>query len=220
MNHLISYPRSGRNMVRVAFDRLGPHFISLDMGGQTKLGIEAQTIEDRLLTSCFSEDRPIAEATHDVKQVKEGDKVVILIRDPRDAIVSRARQYETQGWNFVPAMDMLITTRSWITFYEQLADALEAHLITDFQYFRYEDLVEASNLQAHLFKMLDVWDVMSTLIQTDSNPLEEQFEDTNKMMPQFFRRGKIGSYKDEMSLYFQDRVIGQCEDWMQRFKYL
>jgi 8-oxo-dGTP pyrophosphatase MutT (NUDIX family) len=198
-----SFPRSGNTFLRIVLLRLYGIRTSVtdDVDGvAVRLGRELIGFEER--PSSLAEMRADS-ATHFVKthrqrddDVDESDRVIHLVRDGRDALVSWARQQsEDDPAGFESAMGAMIDrtdergTGSWG------ANALSwlEHPGANRVLLRYEDLITDPGARLN-----EVMAMVAPGAQRLEGAVIPSFAELHQIDGLFFRRGVVGSHGDEM----------------------
>jgi hypothetical protein len=198
-----SFPRSGNTFLRIALHRLYGIRTSVvyDIDGVAqRLGPRTVGFEAR--PASIAEMRT-SDLQHFVKthrrrddDVRDGDRVICLVRDGRDALVSWARQRcEEPGRDFRAELERMLVldkprgTGSWgDTTLSWLQPPMPHRAVL-----RYEHLV--SDPQGAVRGVLSELDLRQALVAGASVP---SFAQLRLLDPSFFRRGMVGSYRDEM----------------------
>ncbi len=198
-----SFPRSGNTFLRIALLRL--------YGIRTSVVYDVDGVAERLGRDLVgSEERPasLAEmradtATHFIKthrrrddDVDASDRVIHLVRDGRDALVSWARQHSEQDpAQFESALGAMIDstdergTGSWGANVLSWLEHPEANRVL----LRYEALIADPAARANEI----VATVMPGVQQIDGAVIPS-FTELHQIDGLFFRRGVAGSHGDEM----------------------
>jgi Sulfotransferase domain len=202
---LASYPRSGNTMARIVCHKVyGLLSYSLyeerpwENGHEnlaSVMGSAGQVTEAGLDELRRRPERCLVK-THGLPL--DDSPALCLIRDGRDALVSYAhfiRTYEAgmaQRFTFEQMLRLLITSRDHFGGWSDNIKAWRTRTGTVI-WLRYEDLIRAP--QAQLERVLRQLGVGPS--PTDGPPVD--FADLNRRWPEFFRKGKIGSWREEMN---------------------
>lgn len=218
MNYLASYPRSGRNMVRIAMSQIGGHYIAINEDCSDGTGVDKLMRDDHEPETYGF----LALATHALIKPKPEDNVVVLVRDPRDVIVSYAHELvRNENCDFIGAMHFLIdhleSPQGWATFYKHYLNLRgETNII------KYEEIIAGHSIIFSLRHMLRVWNRSDGLIlegKKAEDSFKNQFKTSHEANPGFFRKGQIGAYKQEMPPEAVAKVNKICEHYMEIFNY-
>lgn len=200
---LASYPRSGNTFLRILLHRL--------YGVRTSVVYDIDGVAERLgpdmvgFRRCRDSLDAMRESTelHFVKthrqrddDVDESDKAVCLVRDGRDSLVSWARlECEKPGRSFRVELDQMIEretrrgTGSWgNNVLSWLQPSAQQRVVL-----RFEDLV--SEPSESLRRTLARLAIGLTRRAGSEAPT---FAELHHVDPRFFRRGQIGTYRDEL----------------------
>jgi hypothetical protein len=198
-----SYPRSGNTFLRIALHRLYGIATSTvyDVDGVAQrlgpdlVGFEARPAE---VATMRDDDRLHFVKTHRPRDaaVHERDHAICLVRDGRDALVSWARQRsEPTGRTYLDELARMIVspdgvgTGQWGTnVLSWVADRAPRRVMI-----RYEDLIAAPHAA--------VGRVMAELapaIGPLPGAVVPSFAELHELDAQFFRRGVVGTHRDEL----------------------
>jgi hypothetical protein len=225
---LASYPRSGNTMVRIICHKVyGLLSYSLyeerpwENGHEnlaSVMGSAGQVTEAGLDELRGRPERCLVK-THGLPL--DDSPALCLVRDGRDALVSYAhfiRTYEpgmAQRFTFEQMLRLLITSRDHFGGWSDNIKAWRTRIGTVI-WLRYEDLIRAP--QAQLKRALRQLGVEPW--PTGGSPVD--FADLNRRWPEFFRKGEIGSWHEEMSeelheLFWQHHYEPMCWFGYRRF---
>ena len=206
---LASFPRSGNTFLRILLDRL--------YGVRSSTVYDVDGVAQRLGTSFVGyADRPASyaamrasNAVHFVKthrqrdtDVDEADRAICLVRDGRDSLVSWARMMsEADPAAFEPRLREMIErdtpsgTGSWgANVLSWLQPAARQRIAL-----RYDDLIADP--------VREVTAAMAALVP-QLRPLEgadaPDFAALRRTDARFFRRGVVGSYRDELPAHLHE----------------
>lgn len=216
---LASYPRSGNTYARIL---LKHHFgiDALPQGGRES----GQEFYECDLTSGINTrrgSRVYAMKTHSL--AKDGSPAIVLARDGRDALVSHVH-YQTRFWNAQAGFDEMLTRMmdphdvwgwrsyaDWSGFHEHWLSAPSGPTTL----VHYEDLID---------RPLEViWNALAAvlgdlIVPRTLDPLPP-FSEFHRQRPGFFRSGKIGAWKEEMSAELEARFWDYHGAMMTRLGY-
>ena len=200
---LASYPRSGNTFLRIVLHRL--------YGVRTSVIYDVDGVAERLGPEMVGfEERPASIAAmrasaqvHFIKthrrrddDVDDWDKAICLVRDGRESLVSWARQRcERPGHDFRTELQRMLTmdkvrgTSTWGRTVLSWVKPPAPHRVV----LRYEDLVRDPRGSAHEM-VLRLGLVMSPL----AGAALPSFAELHEVDPRFFRRGRTGTYRDEL----------------------
>jgi hypothetical protein len=199
---LASYPRSGNTYARVALR----HHFGIDVAPEHGWELGQELFECDL-TSGISVRRgsPVyAVKTHLL--VKDGSPAIVVVRDGRDALVSHVH-FQKQFWEAQGSFERILremidpqdlsraggdwSSFGWSSFYEHWLCGTSGPTVL----VRYEELIRQplEVIWNALVNVLGVLVVPRTLV-----PLPP-FSEFQRQKPGFFRSGKIGVWKEEMS---------------------
>lgn len=214
---IASFPRSGNTFLRIVLNRL--------YGVRTSTVYDIDGVADRLGHDFVGfEERP---ATYDVMRkspdqhfvkthlpcdqlVRSEDRVICLVRDGRDSMVSWARQLsERPGRNFYEELSTLVTqpdkrrTGQWgRNVLSWLKPKFDSRVVL-----RYEDLIEAPNAIVER--------AISTLfpeMQRARHVIVPTFDELQSIDDRFFRRGITGTYRDEFPDELHEQFWSQLDN--------
>ena len=196
---LASYPRSGNTLARLLLDH---HFDvnarSSRQGALTAIG--EPTKEIQRIMEVRSGAEMVCLKTHHVKVPERQRKALVLVRDGRDAMVSFTHYLQRFHANILPFEALLrrvVMERPsikpqfppWRDFYQYWLKEHPGEVVL----VRFEDLV------------LNQFQVMRNALHVlypDVEVVREEpiptFDELHHAKPGFFRRGKVGSWRDEM----------------------
>lgn len=198
---IASYPRSGNTFFRHALKRVfgldtfekyswGANHASLEMEGYSELG-------ELSLAELSKADQNYFIKTHDLPD--DDNPAIYLVRDGRDALISHTHftlEHDRKVANpspdlFRDTLHALIETDSSFGGWSGNVRAWAARSAPT-AIVKFEDLI--SDPQA------SVCEAMAHIgFQPPENRLEPlTFGELNRTYPQFFRRGKVGAWRDEM----------------------
>lgn len=209
--YIVSYPRSGRTILRVLL--YGCKLLKLDI---PNVG--------------FTHDGTDKGHRHGIDYSRyRNKKVVFLVRDPRDIITSWYH-YHVARYGLEGSLDDFIRDRYWgidsvVEFLEESQKKYRKNS-KEFISLRYEDFVREPN--AYIRNFLNFLGVTATdrqvkaLVQLTSFKSMKQISDgsSEKLKAKLrlyrgkLRKGKIGSYADELSgenLRYVNAKVGVCE---------
>jgi hypothetical protein len=223
---LASYPRSGNTMLRllldVCFGLRSRDFNPVEPNRQSSIGEymswEHFLGEGQAFDSLRDSEQPHLLKTHD--RPRDDHHALYIVRDGRDALVSYAhflRHYEptaVDGMDFQQVLEGLILGRlgygSWSAHLEAWSKRPSS---APTGWLRYEDMVASpvESVGAALRAVnLDV-------SPTGKSPLN--FEELHQRWPAFFRRGKVSSWRTEMSHANELLFWENHSEMMARFGY-
>jgi hypothetical protein len=199
---IASYPRSGNTFFRhvlaqlygvASFERYswGPDHMPLQLSGFEDLG-------ERSLAEMSAAHAPYFVKTHDLPD--DDNPAIYLVRDGRDALISHAhfileydRKVENQGPElFHDALRMLIETDSSFAGWSGNVQAWTGRSAPT-AIVRFEDLV-SDPLNSVRRAVGEIG--FRSPEAAAAEPLT--FDELNRAHPEFFRRGKIGAWREEM----------------------
>ena len=214
--YLASYPRSGNTFTRLLLEH---HF-----------DIDSREMKGRILRTAQAASRPTVERIAQVRQNTEGiaykthnhekedHPALVVVRDGRDAVVSYAHfQVEVmKSHNTVEhELTRLCKLATWSDFYKWWVGGRPVNGV--YCLVRYEQLRQwhaggsaARNLQKALAKLGYDFEIIN------DEPLPG-FEKYHKEHPQFFRRGIVGGWRDEMSEELEElfwKSNGETMQWL------
>ncbi len=200
---LASYPRSGNTFLRIILHRL--------YGIRTSTVYDVDAVAWRLgadlvgytgrparLTEMRADDQPHFVKTHRQRDadVDENDRAVCLVRDGRDALVSYARQasekdpatYEDELRSMILHEDRLGTGRWGSNVVSWLRPPAQHRVVL-----RYEELI--SDPRAAVTSTIATVAPTLGLRPEGAVPSLDELKGHDEL---FFRRGRIGSHRDEL----------------------
>lgn len=197
---LASYPRSGNTFFRILLKQLygintptayvGGDFTAFEVGKE----LVGHVSDEWTVEEMASKPETLIVKTH--RRASDHYPAIYLHRDGRDSIVSYARKKTEKGGLYEDALRELITTCSSSTgtwgqnvlhwFNRQSENTV---------FVRYEDLVaNPEQVVAQTLQKLNLR--LELKLENQSAPKFEELQTVNE---QFFRRGVVGSYQDELS---------------------
>ena len=208
---LASYPRSGNEFARLCLAcRLHLRTIDLyaDWNASETQRVWSELLGDHPIAADVSSEelasstKPWLVKTHELPA--EADyPAIYLVRDGRDVLVSYAHYTLWQERGIPSGRDrkaFRAVLKELITSTEHFG-GWSAHVLTWIQreapptvVVRYEDLVTSAATKLREALAAVGWDDLETY--DDALPT---FEQLHKAFPQFFRKGKVGGWRDEMS---------------------
>lgn len=215
---LASYPRSGNTFLRIALHRLFgvSSAVVYDRDGvAVRLGAES-------IPTSASEPLGMMRASGDVYWVKThrpfghdvgpGDRAICVLRDGRDAAVSWARQLtEQEPAAFTAVLAELIDfperrgTSSWganaLSWMDAPVDIQRAFVTFD------ELISDPRRAVVGAAEHLGL-----TLGQGPADALIPRFEDLQQLDPLFFRRGRVGTFREEMPAELTARFMARPDN--------
>lgn len=221
--YVVSYPKSGRTWLRTMMGfALAQHF-----------GLEMESYEPAHIVKKYKQSAPYVRFAHDGVgypiengrffnenfQRYKNKKIILLIRDPRDVIVSyyfhrTQRLGETYSW------DTFINHPDWGVrrhFYFLNEWERHEHIPQAFTIVRYEDLIaDAKNSLRKIFDFLEFSHISDDCLETavsytsfekmkqraiKQDSLSDRLRPTNASNPNShkIREGKIGGYKKHLT---------------------
>ncbi len=225
--YLISYPKCGRTWLRLL---LGKYVLGfdveadpLDVKGLTKSSTEFTTLE--VSHDDYAHWKPYDKIEQD-KRAYAGKKVLFMVRDPRDVVVSNYFQYvkrgrlKEAGYEFEGTISDFLRhdiggLKSVVAFFNVWADS--RNVPEAFEIVSYEDLTkDPAKTLARCIAFLDWPEKPDGYLQqvVDYGSFEKMrgYEETNafknftlvppkRLDPEGFkvRKGKIGGYRDYLS---------------------
>lgn len=164
---------------------------------------------------------------------------VVIVRDPRDVVVSLINHTEKDAFHCTDRLfreDNVLNMRpfawpsSWNTFYKSWMYKDVNLGPCPYILIRYEDLFNETALTFRtvlefLNMEIDKDRIHRAVEQTSFERLKKQeeesgFDEFKGRQTKFFRRGIIGSYKDELNPKCCELIEKNCEDIMKIFKYI
>ncbi|MEM6446900.1 MAG: sulfotransferase domain-containing protein [Cyanobacteria bacterium P01_D01_bin.123] len=228
---LASYPRSGNTFFRMLLHyQCGVNTYSVyadpditGMGAAGAVGHEILPAPIEELAEC---DELYFVKTHE-RPGKDDYPAIQLIRDGRDSLVSHARYLLKFYWetddpirrfkqfvgfeNYSRTLRNVILTSGWS---DHLMDWGKRRSRGQTFTLRYEDLVDDPDLW--LSRALHSLDLRQLTTDVGEIP---SFEDLQKQWPQFFRKGKVGAWQEEMSPKLQELFWKHHGEAMHAFGY-
>ena len=193
-----SYPRSGNTFLRIVLHRLYgvPTSVIYDVDGVAeRLGRDLIGAHDRPapLDALRASDQVHLVKTHRRRdeQVSADDRAVCLVRDGRDATVSWARLRDDFPAQLRPMIcnDDTRGTGSWGANVLSWLQPPAPHRIV----LRYEELIrEPAAAAQHLVEALGL------LLRPVADAAVPSFAELHAVDPGFFRRGQVGTHRDEL----------------------
>lgn len=201
-----SYPRSGSTLTRILLDH---HF---DINTRTVYGADGiSTTKSKNRTVLrIQEIREgsdfVALKTHQASAMVGLARALMTIRDGRDAIISFARyllcyRKETMAFDrllrrialgrYQTPMVPGVLAGKWLEFHEYWLDKHPGPI----SILRFEDLAGTNDKLSVILPALRKLYPDIEPVRTDPPP---SFEDLHRDNPDFFRRGEVGSWRDEM----------------------
>lgn len=155
------------------------------------------------------------EKTHSREPLAPAQCAVVLVRDPRDTIVSYAYFMRDVVGYRASVLDLMQSiTRSevedWSAFYRHYLDLPAAFVA----FVRYEDLVADSNVLYSAVESLPIG------LERLENPREPQsFAELHEAWPEMFRVGKPGHNRTELPNDLEREIVHRHHMLMQHFEY-
>ncbi len=212
-----SFPRSGNTFFRIVLNRLYGVRTSVvyDIDGvAARVGGELIGFEER---PASYEAMRASDAVHFVKThrqrdeaIHEDDRVICLVRDGRDALVSWARMNsEADPAQYRPQLRAMITRQS-----ERGTGGWGANVLSwlrtrtpDQVVLRYDEVIADPSAASERAMC-----VAAPQVERRSGASLPSFADLQKIDGRFFRRGLTGSHRDELPEDLQDLFWSQPEN--------
>jgi Sulfotransferase domain len=230
---IASYPRSGNTFFRILLKHVyGLKTFSVHNDPLLgKLGL-AEVVGHEALPASIPEMRAAPESyfikTHELPQDK--DPAIYIIRDGRDALVSHAnfllsfqkkqtwlkRALRVVGYNhFEKVLRGLIAKKphygGWSEHALSWADRPEAQTVV----VRYEELCDSPQP-----KVEEALSQLGLKPRASMGGQVPDFEELRAKSPDFFRKGKVGQWREEMSPSLQELFLRVHGPVMKRFDYV
>lgn len=210
---LASYPRSGNTYFRILLNHLygiktptvyvGHDFTALEVGKE-RVG---HVVEEWTVEEMAAMPETLIVKTH--KRAQDAYPAIYLFRDGRDALVSYARKQAKDDTTYENVLRELITTSksSTGTWGQNVCHWLNREEGSSV-YVGYEALIAnpeqvVGQALRHLGLPFEI---------TKKNEHAPSFSELQKVNKSFFRRGIVGSYKDEMSTELHELFWAQSEN--------
>ena len=224
---LASFPRSGNTLLRIILNSVFGVSTSTIYPGP-KPGVNQVYDQMNQLIGDVDAVGPLAELqaspqlhfvkTHEIASSDDGNPAVYVLRDGRDALVSYAhflRTHESDRYSqfsFLENLQMLIESRDQFGGWSRHVLAWSARAAPTV-IVRYEDL-----LIAPVNTVLDSFKKLGVLLPAVSGTVPD-FEVLKARIPDFFRRGQAGAWKEEMTPELQELFWSLHREAMERFDY-
>lgn len=226
---LASYPRSGNTFFRIVLHHAYnlKTFSVYDDPVLERIGV-AEVIGHEDLPAPVETLRASPEVffikTHDLPT--DNSPAVYLVRDGRDALVSHARYvqsfrkkspglFSSEERDFERTLEKLIATKpqfgGWSEHVRQWTTRADARTVV----VRFEELIASP--QAEVEKAIDA---LGLNLQKLSGGIVPDFAALQKQSPEFFRKGRTGSWRDDMPPRLQELFYQHHRPVMEDFGYL
>jgi Sulfotransferase domain len=211
---LASYPRSGNTFFRVLLNHLyGIKTPTAYIGNDNTAFVVGKELvghvpEKWTIPEMAAKPETLFVKTH--RRVDDTYPAIYLYRDGRDALVSYARlKVAENGLNYEDVLKDLITVSAGQTgtWGQNVCHWLERSK-DNTVYVSYENLI------AHPEQVVEqtLCELNLPFLREKKNEAAPSFEDLQTIHNGYFRRGMVGSYKDEMSGELQDLFWEQVDN--------
>ena len=220
---IASFPRSGNTLMRLLLE----HHLHIEtISDKDQPGIMDKGVIAARKGRVFDPHGIKGVKTHAaIPPGKEKLPAILIVRHPMDVLVSYAHFLSGDGTpDFARAMREL---DKWSSFYEQWLRFPAEHFASDSQprptvVYKYEKLVrqKQDGDLAAIGLACDLMGILRMDIEIKNYENLEVFDELHAEHPRGFRKGEVGSWRDELPITYQREVTNRHRRMMERLGYV